>query len=95
MERLKLARCPLLNYFAILHNPDSMSKSEAQWKVVGDEQMGHPKIALQIQQQIQYFCPDRDIQGTGGFIADDELGVDSQSAGNSDSLALPPENSWG
>ena len=57
-------------------------------EIVGDEEVGQAKVALQLQQQVENLRLHRDIQRGDGLVTDDELGLQSQCAGDADALAL-------
>ena len=53
-----------------VHNGDTISQVLHDAEIVGDEYVGELQFALQILEQIQDLRLHRDIQCTGGFIAD-------------------------
>ncbi len=57
-------------------------------QIVGDEDIGQVEVALQVLQEVEHLRLDGNIQGRHRLIADDQLGVQSQGAGNADALAL-------
>ena len=59
-------------------------------KIVGNEQIGQLILFPEIQQQVADLGMDGHIQGRGGFVADDELCIGDQGAGNGRPLALSP-----
>jgi len=59
-------------------------------EIVSDKKIGQAKFFLKIHQKIHDLSLDGNVQCTDGFVADDELGFDSESASNPDSLALTP-----
>ena len=58
-------------------------------QVVGDEQVGQVKVSLQVLEQVQHLCLDRYVERGNRLVADDQLGVQGQGAGDADALALP------
>ena len=57
-------------------------------QVVGNKQISDVSLFLQIIQQIENLRLDRDIQRRDRLIADDEIGIERQSAGDADALPL-------
>ena len=60
---------------------------------MADEKIGQAKLFLKILQQIDDLGLDRDIQRGDRFVADDEFGVQRQSSGDADALALAARKS--
>ena len=58
-------------------------------EVVGDEQVGHAEIALQVGQQVDDLRLYRNIERGNGFVAYDQLGPKRQRARNHQPLPLP------
>ena len=54
---------------------------------MGNEDVGHTGLSLQLIQQVQNLCLDGNVQCGNGFVTDDQIGVNSQGTGNADSLA--------
>ena len=61
-------------------------------EVVGDKQAGQFQLVLQVHQRIDDLGLDRDIEPRHRLVADDQLRVQCERAGNADALALerPP-----
>src|SRR6202050_1114010 len=59
-----------------------------QREVVRDEHVGEAAILLQVLHQVDDLCPDRDVEGRGGLVADDQPGVDRDRPGDADPLPL-------
>ena len=57
---------------------------------MGYKQVGKTVFVLQVQQQIQNLCLNRDIQCRNGLITDNKLRIQGKGPGNSDTLTLPP-----
>ncbi len=57
-------------------------------EVVGDEQVGELELVLQLHQQVDDLRLDRDVERRHRLIADDQLGIERQRAGDADPLAL-------
>ena len=57
-------------------------------EIVADEDVGEAEPLLQILQQIEHLAADRDVERRDRLVADDQLRIDRQRAGNGDALAL-------
>ena len=57
-------------------------------EVVGDEQVGDAEVALQLDEQLEDLGLHGDVERRDRLVADDELGLDRQRAGDGDALAL-------
>jgi len=55
---------------------------------VRDEEVGHPQSALQWRERVEDLRLHRDVEGGGRLVADDELRLDRQRAGDRDALLL-------
>ena len=58
-------------------------------EVVGDEQIGEAELLLQIHQQVDDLRLHRNVERRHRLVADDQLRVERQRAGDADALALP------
>ena len=56
--------------------------------VVGDEKVGQAELALQLFEQIEDLRLHADVQGRGRLVADDQLRLHRQRAGDGSALAL-------
>ena len=77
-----------LDDLAEVHDRDAVAHVLHDAEVVGDEEVGEPEVALQFQQQVEHLGLHRDIEGGDGFVADDELGLEREGAGDADALTL-------
>src|SRR5262249_9736424 len=57
-------------------------------EIVADEEQRQSELALQILQEIDYLRLDRHVECRDGLVANDELGLRSQRAGDANALAL-------
>ena len=57
------------------HDRDAVRDVIDNRQIVRDEQVGQPQLFLQIHQQIQNLCLDRDIERRDRLVADDQLGA--------------------
>ena len=55
---------------------------------MGDEEVGEASLLLELLQKVDDLSLDGHVQSRHGLVADHQLGVDRQSAGDADSLAL-------
>ena len=77
-----------LHQLAQIHNADAVGNVLDNAQVVGDEQVGQPHLLLQVLKHVDDLRLDRNVQRGDRLVADDELGVHSQGAGDADALAL-------
>lgn len=57
-------------------------------QIVGNEHVGQVKLGLEVQQQVQHLGLHRFIQRRNRLVQDHQPGIDRQSAGDVDTLAL-------
>ena len=57
-------------------------------RVVGDEEIGQAELLLQVLQQVDHLGLDRHVERRHRLVADDQLGLDGERAGDADALAL-------
>ena len=55
---------------------------------MGDEEIGQAELLLQVLQQVDHLRLDRDVERRDRLVADDQLGLDRERAGDADALAL-------
>jgi len=63
---------PLLDDPARVHHGNAIGQLVHDAEIVGDEQDRHAELLLQVAQQLEDLCLDRDIQGRGGLIGDQQ-----------------------
>ena len=56
---------------------------------MGNEQIGEAEALLQILQEVDDLRLDRDIKRRHRLVADDQVGIDGERAGDADALTLP------
>src|SRR6056297_2156673 len=78
----------VFDQLALVHDADIVGDEVDHAQVVRDEQVGQPELLLQVQQQVEDLGLDRDVERRDRFVADQELRVDGERAGNTDALAL-------
>ena len=77
-----------LHQVAQIHNADTVGNVADNGQVVGDEQICQILALLQLLKQVDYLGLYGHIQCGYALIANDELGLYSQSTGNADALTL-------
>ena len=89
-ERAKIA--PLrrhLDDLAEIHHRDAVGHVLDDGEVVADEQERQAELLLQVLQQVDDLRLDRDVERRDRLVADDEVGLGRERAGDADALALP------
>ena len=86
--REQLAGGASLDDAAQIHDADARRHVPHHRQVVADEQVGEPETVLQVAHQVEDLRLHRNVERAGRLVADDELGVRRQGAGDADALAL-------
>ena len=73
---------------AQMHHRDAVGNVLDHGKIVRNENVGQAEPPLQVAQQIEDLRADRDIERRDRLVADDELRLDRERAGDRDALAL-------
>ena len=73
---------------AEIHDRDPVADVLDHRQIVRDEQVGQLELVLQIHQQVDDLRLDRDVERRDRLVADDQLRVQRQRAGDADALAL-------
>ena len=73
---------------AVLHDGDTVAEIAHQRHGVGDEEIGEAVALLQVAQQVDDLCADRDIERADRFVQDEQLGAERDGACDVDALAL-------
>jgi len=81
---------PEFDNFAQVHDGDPVADVFDHGKVVGDEKVGEMEFLLEAEEKVKDLALHGDIEGGDGFITNNELGIERESPGDSDALALPP-----
>jgi hypothetical protein len=79
----------LLDDTAQVHHRHGVRQMIDDGEVVGDEQVGEPEIGLQVGEQIENLRLHRNVERRGRLVADHQVGLHGQRAGNRDALPLP------
>ena len=73
---------------AQVHHTDAVAHVADNTQIMGDKKIGKFEFALQLFKQIKNLSLYRDIQRGSRFVKDQQLGVQNQSPGQGDALAL-------
>ena len=82
-------RVRLLYAPALVHHHHLIGDVLHHAEVMGDEQVGQPIFILQVLQQVQDLGLDGHVQRGDGLVADEDVGLHREAAGDGDALALP------
>ena len=77
-----------LDQFTQIHDADAVADVFDDIEAVGDEEIGQAEFFFEVIEQIEHLRLDRNVQCRDGLVADDELRLHSQGAGNADTLPL-------
>ena len=72
----------------VFKNGDLIADVFDDGEIVGNEEVGEVKFFLEVHQKVDDLGLNRHIECADGFVADDELRFDGESASNADTLAL-------
>ena len=78
----------VLDDAAEIHDAELVRHVADDGQVMADEEVGEAEAALKLAHQVQDLRLHRDIQRAGGFVADQEVRLGGQRAGDRDALAL-------
>ena len=73
---------------AEVHHGDAVADVAHHRQVVRDEQVGDAELGLQVHQQVDHLRLHRDVERRHRLVADDQLRVQRQRAGDAEALAL-------
>ena len=73
---------------AAVHHGDGVAHSADDSEIVGDEEIGKAKVALQVFEQIEDLRLDRHVERGYRFVADDQLRIERDRTGDPDPLPL-------
>ena len=77
-----------LDHLAEVHDGDAVGDMAHDQQIVGDEQIGQAEFFLQLGEHVDDLRLDRHVQRGDRLVADDEVRVDRERAGDADALAL-------
>jgi hypothetical protein len=80
---------PVLHDATVLHDRHDVADMPHHGQVVADEQVADAELALQVHEQVQDLALHREVERGDRLVADDELGLQGQGAGDADALELP------
>src|SRR5665647_2994970 len=91
MLRIFVEHCAVrdLDDLAEVHHGNTIGDVLDHRKIVGDDQVGEVELVLEVFEQVDHLGADGHVEGAHRLVADDELGVERQGAGDADTLALP------
>ena len=78
----------LLHDVAAVHHYDAVGHLGYDAQVVGDEDDADAVFALQVLQKLENGLLHRHVEGCGGLVGDDDVGVVDERHGNHDALLL-------
>ena len=90
MMRLGVEGLPVgnLDHLAQVHHRDAVGDVLNDRKVMRNEQVRGTEAVLQVLEQVQNLRLDGDVERGNGLVADDELRLERERAGDADTLAL-------
>src|SRR4051812_28236320 len=74
---------------AAIHHGDPVRHVIDDGQIVGNEQVSETELLLQVLEQIEDLCLDRDVERRYRLVEDYKLRSERQCPGNADALALP------
>ena len=80
---------PRLDDAAEVHDRDRVRHVPDDREVVRDEEIRQVEPVLKAAQEVEDLCLDRDVDRRHGLVEDDQLRIESESACDADTLALP------
>ena len=86
--RVDLLGRPDLDELALVHDRDLVGHRPHDGEVVRDEEVREPEVALEVLEQVEDLRLDGDVQRRDRLVADDQLRVQRERAGDADALAL-------
>ena len=80
--------CARFDDLAFVHDGDAVADVLDDGHVVGDEEVGEAELVAEVGEEVEDLRLDGDVEGGGGFVADDEAWVECECAGDADALSL-------
>ena len=84
----QLLRLPELHHAAQIHDHDPVGNMPHHRQRVGNEEIGQIVFLLEVLQKVDDLGLDGHVQGGHRLVADDDLGLEDQTPGDADALAL-------
>ena len=78
----------LLDDAAVVHDEGAVAKLLHEGEVVADKENGEAGLPAQISEQLEDLLLHGDIEGAGGFVADEQLWLDGEGTGDRSALSL-------
>ena len=90
MVRLAVERLPVrnLDHLTQVHNGNAIGDVLHDGQIVGDKEIRRTELVLKFLEQVQNLGLNGNIQSGDWLVADDQLGLQSERAGNTDTLTL-------
>jgi len=88
-RRVDRRRRPALDDAAEIHHRDTVAEMPHDAEIVRDEQHRQIELAAQAQEQVDDLRLDRNVERGDRLVADEEVGLHGERAGDGDPLALP------
>ena len=90
MVRLAVERLPVrnLDHLAQIHNGNAIRNVLHDGEVVSNEEISSTELILKLLQQVQNLGLNGNVKCRDRLVADDQLGLQSERAGNADTLTL-------
>ena len=73
---------------AEIHDRDAVGEVLDDAEIMADEQVGEVELVAQVHEQVEDLRLDRHVERRDGFVADQNLGLHRERAGDADALAL-------
>ena len=73
---------------AEIHDHHAVADVAHDREVVADEEQGEREVAAQLHEEVEDLGLDRDVECRDALVADQEVGLDGERAGDADALAL-------
>jgi hypothetical protein len=77
-----------LHHLPEVHHGDAMADVAHDRQVVRHEQVREAELRLQVHQQVHHLRLHRDVERGDGLVADDQLGIQREGAGDAEALPL-------
>jgi hypothetical protein len=79
---------PLFNDFPVVHDTDPVDRATHDVQIMGNEEKRHIKLFYEVFQDFEDLVLDRDVEGGGGLVGDEHIGLVGKGHGDHDPLLL-------
>jgi len=86
--RVEFLGGPDLTELAKVHDGDPVAYLVDDRQIVGDEEVGEPKLLAQLREQVEHLRLDQDIERGDSLVADEQPRLDRERSRDRDALAL-------